>query len=307
MSDPSPRTADGPSFWHAIRDFLNIKSPGTLRKSIEEAINEHNGESDADADDLSAAERIMLRNMLTLSDCKVGEIAVQRSDVVAIDESSDFPTIVRTFREAGHSRLPLYKESLDNVYGMLLIKDVYAVLATAFESGASPVPPEPRSIMRPVLFVPPSMPIIDLLTDMRRQRTHMAIVVDEYGGTDGIVSIEDIVEQIVGEIEDEHDEAEVQLLTHADDDTILADARIPLNVLEERLGASFMDEEVGDEVDTLGGLAFLMAGRVPQVGETIPHSNGWEMKIVASDGRRIERLLLRRPAATSPEEEGGAV
>jgi CBS domain containing-hemolysin-like protein len=139
------------------------------------------------------------------------------------------------------------------------------------------------------------MPVVDLLTDMRRQRTHMAIVVDEYGGTDGLVTIEDIVEEIVGEIEDEHDEEEAILITKLPDGGFAADARLDLDDLEKAVGESFIDHELGDEVDTLGGLSFLMAGRVPDTGETLKHPNGWTIEIAASDGRRVERLLLHPP------------
>lgn len=308
MSDPSSRNADGSSLWQAVRDFLNLRTPGTLRESIEEAIEEHRDDDGDDPEDLDASERVMLRNILNLSDRKVGEISVPRSDIIAVDESSDFDTIVATFREAGHSRLPLYRQSLDEVIGMLLIKDVYAILAESH--GGAPVasPPLAAALMRPVLFVPPSMPVIDLLTDMRRKRTHMAIVVDEYGGTDGLVTIEDIVEEIVGEIEDEHDEEETRLLTLLDDGTYLADARIPLRMLDEETGARFEDADAGYDVDTLGGLVFLIAGKVPSVGETLVHPNGWSMDVVASDGRRIERLLLRAPAAEgeAPSMENGS-
>ncbi len=295
MSDPSPRSADGTSLWNAVREFLHIRAHHTLRESIEEAIDDHQDEG-ADPDDLDQHERTMLRNMLHLSEQKVGDIAVPRSDIIAIDETCDFTTVVECFREAGHSRLPLFRKSLDEVVGMLHVKDVYAVIASHLDdpagAGSHPLPAE---LMRPVLFVPPSMPVIDLLTDMRRKRTHMAIVVDEYGGTDGLVTIEDIVEEIVGEIEDEHDDAEQILLLRQEDGSIAADARIDLDDLETELGVTFIDEELGDEVDTLGGLAFLLAGRVPDTGETFPHRNGWTIEIAASDGRRVEKLVLHPP------------
>jgi CBS domain containing-hemolysin-like protein len=296
MSDPSPRSADGASLWSVVREFLHLKGPNTLRESLEEAIDEHSDEG-ADPDDLDQHERTMLRNMLHLSERKVGDIAVPRSDIIAIDESCDFAAMVARFREAGHSRLPLYRRSLDEVVGMLHVKDAYAVIADQFGSapGEDTVLPTPAELMRPVLFVPPSMPIIDLLTDMRRKRTHMAIVVDEYGGTDGIVTIEDIVEEIVGDIEDEHDDEEVSLLLRRADGSVEADARVDLDDLAQELGISFIDQELGDEVDTLGGLAFLLAGHVPETGATLLHRNGWAIEVAASDGRRVERLVLHPP------------
>jgi CBS domain containing-hemolysin-like protein len=292
-SDPASARADRPSFWQTVRDFLSLKSHGSLRESIEEAIEEHRDEND-DPDDLDLAERAMLRNMLDLSERKVGDIAVPRADIVALEQTSDFQTIVAAFREAGHSRIPLFRESLDEVIGMLHVKDVYAIIADR-SAGSDAPDPHADALMRPVLYVPPSMPVVDLLTDMRRNRTHMAIVVDEYGGTDGLVTIEDIMEEIVGEIEDEHDDAEVSLLVAHGDGRYTADARLALEDLESGLGVSFADEELGDEVDTLGGLAFLMADRVPDIGDRLQHSNGWTLEIMAGDGRRVERLLLHPP------------
>ncbi len=303
MSDPSPRSADGPSFWSAIRDLLHLKPTNSLRESIEEAIDEHRASSSG-PDDLDQDERTMLRNMLHLSELKVGDVAVPRADIMAIADDCDFPKIVASFREAGHSRLPVFAGKLDSVVGMLHVKDAYAVLADSFgtQAGDNDLPAL-ADLIRPVLFVPPSMPIIDLLTEMRRQRTHMAIVVDEYGGTDGLVTIEDIVEEIVGEIEDEHDDAEVELLQRNPDGTVEADARLDLDDLETELGVSFIDEELGDEVDTLGGLSFLIAGRVPEAGEKLVHSNGWTIEVAASDGRRVERLLLHPPVHEGASED----
>ena len=300
MSDPSPRSAGG--LWSAVRDLLHLKSSASLRESIEEAIDEHLEES-ADPDDLDLDERTMLRNMLHLTEQHAGDIAVPRSDIVALSKDCDFKTIVRQFREAGHSRLPVYDGKLDSVLGMLHVKDVSAVIADRFGRRPGGELPTLEDLLRPVLFVPPSMPVVDLLTEMRRKRTHMAIVVDEYGGTDGLVTIEDIVEEIVGEIEDEHDEEEAALLTKLPDGTIEADARLDLDDLEKAVGESFIDHELGDEVDTLGGLSFLMAGHVPEVGEKLRHANGWTLEIASSDGRRVEKLLLHPPAPVGEEVE----
>lgn len=303
MSDPSPRSADGHSIWSAVRELLHLRSPNTLRESIEEAIDEHREEG-ADPDDLDLAERAMLRNMLHLSDQKVGDIAVPRADIIAIAADCDFAAIVASFREAGHSRLPLYEGNLDHVVGMLHVKDVYAVIADHYNAPPPEghVAPAPADLMRPVLFVPPSMPVVDLLADMQRNRTHMAIVVDEYGGTDGLITIEDIVEEIVGEIEDEHDELEVAQFERKPDGCVEADARLDLDDLETALGVRFVDEALGDEVDTLGGLAVLLAGHVPDAGDRFRHANGWTIEVAASDGRRVERLLLHPPAVEEPPE-----
>jgi CBS domain containing-hemolysin-like protein len=300
MSDPNPRSADGASIWSAVRELLHLKPPNTLRESIEEAIEEHR-EAGADPDDLDLEERTMLRNMLHLADRKAGEIAVPRADIIAIADGTDFATVVAKFREAGHSRLPYYRGSLDEVVGMLHVKDVYAIIADRFAAKGRMALPDPASLVRPVLYVPPSMPLDDLLAEMRRQRTHMAIIVDEYGGTDGLVTIEDVMEEIVGEIEDEHDEDEPLLVETLADGRIAADARVDLDELESAFGVSFVDPGLGDEVDTLGGLAVLLAGRVPAPGERLAHANGWTIEVAASNGQRVERLILHRPVPV-PEE-----
>jgi CBS domain containing-hemolysin-like protein len=300
MSEPSSRSAGGASIWSAVRELLQLKGPASLRESIEDAIDEHLEEG-ADPDDLDLDERTMLRNMLHLSDQKAGDIAVPRSDIQAIARNMEFAAVVSQFRDAGHSRQPVYDGNLDSVVGMLHVKDIYAVIADRFTDAGATVLPGIDQLLRPVLFVPPSMPVVDLLTEMRRKRTHMAIVVDEYGGTDGLVTIEDIVEEIVGEIEDEHDEVEDALLVKLADGRIEADARLDLDDLEKAVGESFIDHRLGDEVDTLGGLSFLMAGRVPEVGEQLIHSNGWKLEILATDGRRVERLMLHPPAAAAHE------
>ena len=302
MSDPSSRSADGQSLWNAVREFLHLKGPNSLRASIEEAI-EENQEEGGDPGDFDSDERAMLRNMLQLTEQKAGDVAVQRSDIIAISDDCDFAKVVSTFREAGHSRLPVFHKSLDEVTGMLHVKDVYTVIADRFGKsvrGAGPMPAI-ADLLRPVLYVPPSMPVVDLLTDMRRNRTHMAIIVDEYGGTDGLVTIEDIVEEIVGEIEDEHDDEEQVLVVRHLNGLVEADARVDLDDLERELGVRFIDDELGDDVDTLGGLSVLMAGRVPEAGERFTHPNGWGIEVTASDGRRVERLMLHPPLQQQAE------
>ncbi len=302
MSDPSPGSAESPSIWSTLRELLRLRQSSSLRESIEEAIEEHGPDTGADPDDLDTAERTMLRNMLDLSDRRAGAIAVPRSDIIALPESVEFLAAVAAFREAGHSRLPLYRESLDAVVGMLHVKDVYAVLADRIGSDTAGPWPAALSLMREVLFVPPSMPVIDLLTEMRRCRTHMAIIVDEYGGTDGLATIEDIVEEIVGDIEDEHDDEEVAMLRPLEDGSYAADPRVELDALEQTLGAAFAEDAKADEVDTLGGLAVLLAGHVPDAGESIAHPNGWTLEIIDCDGRRIEKMRLIPPAALSSED-----
>ena len=188
-----------------------------------------------------------------------------------------------------HSRLPIYNETLDDPVGMVHIKDAYA-----FKPDTSDVPPLAR-LRRDVLFAPPSMPALDLLLRMQTTRTHMAIVVDEYGGTDGLVTIEDLVEEIVGEIEDEHDGFDMPQLVERRKGVIDAHARLPIEMLEEFLAVDLIQGE--EDVDTLGGLVFALAGRVPQRGEIIVHQSGLEFEVRDADARRIKQLRVRTQAA----------
>lgn len=268
---------------------------GTLRQSLEDVIDEH--ESDDEADDLSVAERTMLRNLLSYGELRVDDVAVPRPDIIAFDASGNFDDLAKLFVEAGHSRLPVYRDSLDAIIGMVHVKDVYAHLVEPSDAG----PPQVEQLLRSVLFVPPSMRILDLLARMRSNRIHMAIVVDEYGGTDGLVTIEDLVEQIVGEIEDEHDEAEETLLRPLPGGLYEADARLSVADLENELGTDFLPEDDDSEIDTVGGLIFMLAGRVPAIGEVIEHPSGFRFEIVDGEPRRITRVRVHPPA--EPEGE----
>ena len=283
--------------WRSVRRLLGQAPEPSLRESLEEAIDEHI-EHGAAADDLSASERTMLKNMLHFGERRVGDIAVPRSDMVMFDEAQGFPALVALLREAGHSRVPVWRGNTDQVIGMAHVKDVYALISQEFGSaqasqlGTQAIEP----MLRPVLFVPASMRVADLLTRMRAERTHMAIVIDEYGGADGLVTFEDLVEEIVGEIEDEHDEDEVALIQPLDTDLWEADARITLDELEATLGHRFGDAEIDAEVDTLGGMVFMLAGRVPATGETIATPSGWRFEVLDGDPRRVKRLRVHAPA-----------
>lgn len=269
----------------------------TLRESLEEAIDEVVGEP-ADRDDLSVVERTMLKNLLHFGERLVDDAAVPRADMVAFDVDDSFADLVALFREAGHSRLPVFEGSLDTVVGMIHLKDVYSRIAVTFDDDVSSKPFEAldvRSLLRTVLFVPSSMRVLDLLARMRSGRTHMAIVVDEFGGTDGLVTIEDLVEQIVGDIEDEHDEDEAKLLQAIGDDVYEADARLELAELEATTGQVFATDAIGVDVDTLGGMVFMLAGRVPAVGEMVPHPSGWRFEVIEGDPRMVRRLRLYPP------------
>src|SRR5436190_11072385 len=251
----------GSRLWRGMRHLIfGEDSEPTLRDQIEEAIEEAEDSSPI-AGDLSPPERQMLRNLLHFGDQTAGEIAVTRGDIVAVPSDIDFDELVQAFSDAGHSRLPVYGESLDEVVGMVHIKDVF--MASVDRSRDRSL----TALMREPLFVPESMGVIELLALMRSQRIHLAVVVDEFGGTEGLVTIEDVVEEIVGDIEDEHDEAELGMLTLLEDGLWEADARLELEELCQAVDACLTAED--DEVDTVGGLTFLLAGRILQPGESV--------------------------------------
>jgi hemolysin (HlyC) family protein len=276
----------GSRLWRGMRALIFGDSEPTLREEIEEAIDEAE-DSRPVAGDLSPTERQMLRNLLHFGERTAGEIAVTRGDMMAVPSRIDFDALVRAFADAGHSRLPVYGESLDQVVGMIHIKDV-------FEAQVDPARDRSiQALMRNPLFVPESMGVLELLARMRGERMHLAIVVDEFGGTEGLVTIEDVVEEIVGDIEDEHDIDEPGLLTMLDDGLWEADARLELDELQKTVDPRLTAED--DEVDTLGGLVFLMAGHIPVKGECVTHRSGWKFEAVDSDPRRIIRLRLHAP------------
>jgi CBS domain containing-hemolysin-like protein len=277
----------GSRLWRGMRHLIfGEDSEPTLRAEIEDAIDEAE-DSRPVAGDLSPAERQMLRNLLHFGEQTAGDICVTRGDIMAVASDISFEGLVRAFADAGHSRLPVYGDSLDSVIGMVHIKDVF--MASVDPSRDRSI----KSLLREPLFVPESMGVIELLARMRSQRVHLAIVVDEFGGTEGLVTIEDVVEEIVGEIEDEHDEAEAGMLTMLDEGLWEADARLELEELAQAVDARLSSDE--DEVDTLGGLVFLLAGRIPTQGECVTHPSGWKLEAVDSDPRRIIRVRLHAP------------
>ncbi|MDH7639020.1 hemolysin family protein [Sphingomonas oryzagri] len=287
---------NGGNLWSGLRQMLfGEGSEPTLRDQIEEAIEDH--EDDApNALDLSPVERIMLRNLLDFGERTVRDVAVPRGDIIAIDQDASFEDLVKLFADAGHSRLPVYRETLDTVTGMIHVKDVFAILA-----GTAPKPAAITALIRQPRYVPEAMGVIELLAEMRATQTHLAIVVDEYSGTEGLVTIEDLVEEIVGDIEDEHDDAPTQLLVPLDDGAWDADARAELEDVAEtvdpRLG------ETDEPIDTLGGLAASIADRIPQVGDMLEHESGWTLEVTDGDQRRVTRLRLHPPVAETVGEE----
>ncbi|WP_375394466.1 hemolysin family protein [uncultured Sphingomonas sp.] len=267
----------------------------SLRDQLEDVIDRHEDDPAPDAaGDLSPLERQMVRNLLHFGERDAGDVGVPRADIVAVEEGTSFDDLVRIFAEAGHSRLPVYRNKLDTIIGMVHVKDVFAILATG-----APHPPIAALIREP-LYVPMSRGALDLLADMRQKRVHLAIVLDEFSGTEGLVTIEDLIEEITGDIEDEHDDAPEALLVPIEGDAWEADARVELKDVAETVDRRLA--EADGDVDTLGGLAALLAGRVPAVGECIDHPSGWKLEVTEADERRINRLRLHPPTGAVADD-----
>ncbi len=272
-----------------------LRKDSSMRESLEEVIEE----SERGTQELTSQERLMLANLLTFGDLAVSDVMVPRADIVAVDEGTPFADVVALFREAQHSRLPLYRETLDDPLGMLHIKDVFALIETG-EDGQLRWPPMPiAKLKREVLFVPAAMPALDLLLKMQATRIHLALVVDEYGGTDGLVSIEDLVEEIVGDIDDEHDDEEQPEIIALPDGNYTADARVELEDFKERTGIDLTAADTEEDIDTLGGVVAAALGRVPVRGEIVSHGRV-EFEVLEADPRRAKRLRVRllQPAQT---------
>lgn len=293
MDDDSPGEREqGRSFWGGLRAFLlGDDAESTLRDEIEDAIENREGEAPR-AGDLSAAERQMLKNILHFGEKTAGDVGVPRGDIIAVPSTIGFAALVEALRDAEHSRLPVYEGNLDHVIGMIHVKDIFA-----HQVSGQPAPTDIKGLMRTPLYVPESMGMLDLLARMRAGRVHLAIVVDEFGGTEGMLTIEDVVEEIVGDIEDEHDEELPGLLAEVSPGIWEADARAELEDVAEAI-----DERLGwveEDVDTLGGLAYILAGRIPQPGETVEHPTGWRLEVTEGDTRRVRRLRLHAPVEAS--------
>jgi magnesium and cobalt transporter len=297
-AEPSPESK--PSSWPTliglVRRVLRGRADAArLRESLEEVIEE----SDAVDRPLAREERSMMLNILNFGELKVADIMVPRADIIAVEANTPLPDLVRIFRDAQHSRLPVYRDTLDNPIGMVHIKELIGLAVP--EAEGSPHPKTMQDIRRDVLFVPPSMPVVNLLVKMQSTRIHLALVIDEYGGTDGLVSIEDLVEQIVGDIEDEHDTDEAKLIIPRKDGEFDASARADLEEVEKAVGFALVDEEEAEEIDTLAGLVFSLVGRVPQRGEIVVHPGGVEFEVLDADPRRLKRLRVR---VTKPKDDG---
>jgi len=268
---------------------------GSIRETLEELIEERpDGEETINAD-----ERLLIGNVLNLRDVNAADVMVARAEIVAIEADASLDELIALITREAHSRVPVYHETLDNVLGMVHIKDVLARVGTTETLTLS-------DIARKVLFISPTIRVLDLLLQMRLARVHMALVVDEYGGVDGLVTIEDLVEEIVGDIQDEHDADEVVMIARPDG-TVIADARTELDEFELRVGPVLTDDERADDIETLGGLIFMMLDRVPGRGEIVKHSSGIEFEIIDADPRRIKRVRLRNlPALRTDQGADGS-
>ncbi len=317
-ADTSQTIDDG--WFDRLKALLGLRGNGTLRDSIEDALNR----DELSDRQFSPEERLLLRNILRLREVRIDDVMVPRADIDAVDEQVSLGNLLRGFQDSGHSRMPVYRETLDDPRGMVHIKDLMAFLTNPIDSGSeagdndetasqSPVdlggidlstPLASTDLLRAVLFVPPSMPAPDLMAKMQATRMQMALVIDEYGGTDGLVSLEDLVEEVVGEIEDEHDDDDEPEIEAVGDGMWIADARVDLDNAVETVGAGFNLGEIAEEVDTLGGLVFTIIGRIPVRGELIssPQLPGFEFEVLDADPRRIKRLRVCRRRDGRPAE-----
>jgi CBS domain containing-hemolysin-like protein len=292
MSDASQR----PGLFWKIQGMLRRKEAESIRDQVEELIERQEAPNEASKGDgpasgLDAEERALLGNVLRLRGITAYDVMVPRADIMAIPESHSLTEAIALIQTEGHSRYPVYRDGLDDIVGMVHIKDVFAAIGKDEKAFAL------ADILRRPLFVVPSIPVLDLLLQMRQARVHMALVVDEYGGIDGLITIEDLVETIVGDISDEHDEVQAQQITERPDGALDLDARTPIAAFEDKLGTVLTDEERAADIDTVGGLVFTLAGRVPAKGELVSHPSGLEFRILEADPRRIRRLRVRRPGA----------
>ena len=281
-----------------LRDMLRPRgreAEEQLRDTIEEIIEE----GDAPAEPMGAAERTILANVLRLREVSAADVMVPRADIVAVDQDIGTDALVAFLVREAHSRVPIYRGTLDEVQGFVHVKD----LLRAQQSGTSF---RIADIMRKVLFVSPSMRVLDLLLEMRKSRTHLALVVDEYGGIDGLVTIEDVVEAIVGDIEDEHDVDDRPRLQRLPDGSFQIDGRLPIEDFVAQTGISLDDEARSADIDTVGGAVVALSGRVPGRGEIVTHPAGCEFEVIDADPRRLKKLKARRiePKAASEEPAG---
>jgi CBS domain containing-hemolysin-like protein len=321
----TPSDAARESLWQRLRSRFGRNRDVGLRESLEGAIESHEAQNPGET--VGEEAKSMMLNIIEFSGLRVDDVMVPRVDIVAVDEADSMQELLAKFIDANHSRMPVYRETLDGITGMIHVKDFLRWMAargtrkrraTKSEKPEKAPPPglsiaatalsttvKQAGLNREVLFVPPSMPATDLLVRMQASRTHLAIVIDEYGGTEGLVSIEDLVEVIVGDIADEHDTEEDLEIRQAEEGVHLADGRVDLARLEELLAVDLLPEDEEEEADTLAGLIFKIAGRVPARGEIIRHESGLEFEILDSDPRRVKRVRINARNVSRPNSEPG--
>jgi CBS domain containing-hemolysin-like protein len=295
------------SWFERLLGRLGIGEEPDLRELIEDAL----ARAKSTGQSLSTQERTMLRNILRFGKLTVSDVMVPRADIIAVEDTISIDLLMRVFQEAEHSRLPVYHETLDDPRGMIHIRDLMSWITAQAEIadttdlmlgsvdlnlGVGTI-----GITRDILYVPGSMSGLDLLLKMQTTRLHLALVVDEYGGTDGLVSIEDLVEEVVGEIDDEHDVDEEPMLIDDPKSGLIADARTPIQELQLHIGETLITAEQEEDIDTLGGLVFSLAGRIPSRGELVKHPSGIEFEVLEADPRRITKLRVHKPPTTREE------
>ena len=298
QNKPNPKTSDSflKKFFKPFSDLVAKAQGLKLRESLEDVIENDDQSQNA----FSPEEKSMIRNILEFSDVDVEDIMVPRADLIAADINTPVAEVLMLFSDAGFSRCPIYDGNLDRPVGMVHFKDIMTWLVRHssqdkmldLDQLSFDQPIGELNIIREVLYVPHSMLASDLLLNMQKQRIHMALVIDEYGGTDGLLTIEDLVEEIVGEIEDEHDDADLPTIEEVDEHNFIADARLPMEALEQQLKVDFLSDDQDEDVETLGGLVFSLAGRIPIRGELIEHSSGTMFEILEADSRRIKQLKI---------------
>jgi CBS domain containing-hemolysin-like protein len=317
-AEPGANGRDFGESWLArvVRAMFGWKA-GSIRADLETVL----GEPPAGDTDFSLTERTLLKNILGLRERRIEDVMVPRADIVAVPHEVTIGELLKVFESAGHSRLVVYQETLDDPVGLVHIRDVMALMIK--QAAVNPTGGRRRKvpagldfkavdlaahlsatdIVRKLLFVPPSMPAIDLLAQMQASRTHLALVIDEYGGTDGLVSMEDLVEQVVGEIEDEHDEASARTVVRQYDGSFLADGRAPLEDVVASVGEDFDVGDAASEVDTLGGYVVNLIGRVPVRGELVRGPDSLEFQVLDADPSRVKRIRIYRRAGQRVERE----
>ena len=276
--------------------FNKIKTLFERPESRRQKMTELLEDSAPDRELFDRHEGTLLRNLIGLRDKIASDVMIPRADIVSVSMHNEFSALAKQISQVRHSRIPVYRETLDDVAGFIHVKDIFASLQ------AGDVPPI-KSLLRPALFVAPTIRLLDLLHEMRLKRRHLALVVDEFGGVDGLVTIEDLIEEIVGEIEDEYDETVALRFDINGDGTAIADARLEIETLETVTG-TLLDDDDRDEIDTLGGLVCAEAGRVPTRGEIVRHANGLQFEVLEGDPRRITLVKIRGLVRTPQHDQG---